>query len=317
MFGWLNRRPRTSVGFIGKIPSEGDFVGSNTADAVVGSFDAWLQEALRKVRQAGAPLSPAPVSFVFRTGDSKTALAGVLAPSRDSVGREFPLAIFATGAADRMARTFPAVPYACAELFRAAIKCIEDSGSFSLDELSARVAELVPPELSDLDASLHTTSSAARSPERWERTLGVPGLDAPAYALSTFATACRSVRREDPAKQGATLDCPIQDLDDITFWLGLAGALLGWRKGPPCFFWTLDQSPRLILSLGPASNLALQFLSAKECDHPRLWPLRTDDTAARAAARAGLSEQVQVLLGREDVPSSELVDAVVRSDSRT
>ncbi|TWB13096.1 type VI secretion system protein ImpM [Nitrospirillum amazonense] len=87
-------------GFFGKIPARGDFVSRRLDPAIVRPLDEWLQASLAtSQRQMGEAWLPSyldtPVwRFVLGPGVcGDTAMAGVLMPSVDRVGRYFPLVL--------------------------------------------------------------------------------------------------------------------------------------------------------------------------------------------------------------------------------
>lgn len=87
-------------GAFGKIPALGDFFHVNTPKGFVSVWDAWLQEALlaAKGRLAAAwdeTYMSAPIwRFTLPAGQAgPAAVMGILMPSVDRVGRQFPLSI--------------------------------------------------------------------------------------------------------------------------------------------------------------------------------------------------------------------------------
>lgn len=88
------------AGWYGKIPGAGDFIARRVPGEFCQSWDRWLQGALEGVRsRLGARwrddyLSMPVWRFVLGAGlVTPSAWAGVMAPSVDSVGRCFPLAV--------------------------------------------------------------------------------------------------------------------------------------------------------------------------------------------------------------------------------
>lgn len=107
-----------AVGFFGKLPSHGDFIGRRVGNAFRDTWDDWLQRCLtHSQRQLGARwlecylTSPMWRFFLCDGVAGQVSYAGVLLPSVDRVGRYFPLTVvaelpvelgassFATGAA--------------------------------------------------------------------------------------------------------------------------------------------------------------------------------------------------------------------------
>ncbi|MDR3435261.1 type VI secretion system-associated protein TagF [Telmatospirillum sp.] len=89
-------------GFFGKIPARGDFVTRRLAPAVVKPLDDWLQLSIATSRrQLGDDWLPTYLGtpiwrFILGPGVcGETAMAGVLMPSVDRVGRYFPLVLAA------------------------------------------------------------------------------------------------------------------------------------------------------------------------------------------------------------------------------
>jgi type VI secretion system protein ImpM len=88
------------IGLFGKIPRNGDFIRRQLPDSFVGSWDHWLRDSMATARDEFGPefaelflLAP---TWFYRVPDGScgpTAAAGALLPSRDSVGRVFPLTI--------------------------------------------------------------------------------------------------------------------------------------------------------------------------------------------------------------------------------
>jgi type VI secretion system protein ImpM len=91
----------------GKIPALGDFFRINAPQSFVGPWDRWVQDALLAGRQAcGAGWQDCYMSapiwrFTLAPGLAGPAGAiGVMMPSVDRVGRQFPLTLFASTTVD-------------------------------------------------------------------------------------------------------------------------------------------------------------------------------------------------------------------------
>jgi type VI secretion system protein ImpM len=90
------------IGFFGKLPTHGDFVSTALGRRLQSELDQWIQDGLsameptlgqnwRRLFHASPPWRFAIAGGVW----SPAAIAGVLLPSRDRVGRSFPLVIAA------------------------------------------------------------------------------------------------------------------------------------------------------------------------------------------------------------------------------
>jgi type VI secretion system ImpM family protein len=92
-----------AFGVYGKHPAKGDFLGHGVPSAVQARLEVWLDATLAEARaalgadwQAVWPLAP-PVHFWLGEGIWGEAVAGVMTPSQDRVGRRFPLVFLVTG----------------------------------------------------------------------------------------------------------------------------------------------------------------------------------------------------------------------------
>lgn len=88
----------SGAGLFGKLPAHGDFVARGDP-ALVGWFEGWLTQGLGRLagkhESLDALLARAPV-WRFAVRREGEAVAGALIPSRDGVGRLFPLLLFTT-----------------------------------------------------------------------------------------------------------------------------------------------------------------------------------------------------------------------------
>jgi type VI secretion system protein ImpM len=94
---------RTVTGLHGKLPAHGDFVRRALPPSFCEPWDAWLQAGMTAARESlgeafDAAWAGAPAwRFALPPGAcGPEAVAGVMAPSMDSVGRRFPLTLAAT-----------------------------------------------------------------------------------------------------------------------------------------------------------------------------------------------------------------------------
>lgn len=93
-----------AVGVFGKLPGRGDFIARDLDPAFTDAWHDWLAHELPAARQAlGERFEPAylvaPVwRFVVAAGLAGShAVTGVMIPSVDAVGRQFPLTLVASG----------------------------------------------------------------------------------------------------------------------------------------------------------------------------------------------------------------------------
>ena len=106
MFGFL-KKSRSDIGKVegfGKVPALGDFVRTSSPSEEMLAFEGWLARAMERGEERGgnafkeAFLNGPPLGFVWSgplEKNKRGLLGGVLLPSRDAVGRRFPIVIAA------------------------------------------------------------------------------------------------------------------------------------------------------------------------------------------------------------------------------
>ncbi len=149
-----------AVGFHGKVPARGDFVGYGLPRGLLMLWDGWLSEVLAEAgRHLGSPWEPlfqgAPVwRFALSAGlCGEAPLAGILMPSSDRVGRLYPFTIVTTLPSDV---DLALVPTAGAKWFARAEAVAADAchAGADVDALPARMAILGRPEVENADPAL-------------------------------------------------------------------------------------------------------------------------------------------------------------------
>jgi type VI secretion system protein ImpM len=146
----------TIPGWYGKLPSLGDFASRRLAADFIDPWDLWLGEGLQAQRDSfgerwlDAYLHSPPWRFLLAPGTmpghaAGGAVAGVLLPSVDRVGRHFPLTIAATiDRMPRVAREFDALLAWMHRLEDTALDAVQ--GAWGIDELEAALAAMAPPD---------------------------------------------------------------------------------------------------------------------------------------------------------------------------
>jgi len=156
-------------GYHGKLPAKGDFVTRRLPRGFLDPWDSWLQDAIggSRARMGEAWLDAYLTSPIWRFALSpglcgEAAVAGVVMPSVDRVGRYFPLTIVALLADG----TDPlAVPVDAAGWFDKAEDLVRSAlaDAFDFDGFDAQVAALGPPAVgeagsADAAAAMETPS---------------------------------------------------------------------------------------------------------------------------------------------------------------
>ena len=193
-------------GWYGKVPATGDFVVRRLPNAFRDAWDRWLQQSLDGGRERlGAQwqesyFSMPPWRFLLSAGMlTPDAWAGVMVPSVDAVGRQFPLTIACALPAGRLDLA------GCVEAGRSWFDAIE---SVAVDALAPRT------EVSRIDAAIAAQPFPAETLRR---------LDDSPDATVPFRSA-RAQMLVVPPAQAANF--AVQLADPCALWLAGASELI-------------------------------------------------------------------------------------------
>lgn len=156
-------------GAFGKIPSMGDFLRLDLPASFLGPWDDWLQRSIVSVRDKlghgwdAAYMSARIWRFTLPAeAAGPTAVSGIMMPSVDRVGRQYPLTLACTHDTASTAR----VHFANCTVFEAlediALAALEDD--FSRDSLSAAlkgVTFIEPPPVASVNGTPYVTALPA------------------------------------------------------------------------------------------------------------------------------------------------------------
>jgi type VI secretion system protein ImpM len=235
---------------------------------------------------------------------------GVFAPSVDKVGRNFPLAVFVPVQNKEAGAQFPVLPATYRPFLDAAVALLAESPQLDGHQLAERLPSLPlpsPEDLASAETTLHQSMATERASGLSERAFGDPIAGHHYYGFWTFQSACNSVRGREPARANVAVDCPASGEVDLFAWLDLARRTLRWPAPPP-FFWRDGAAGHLLLSLGAASGALLAYLSDPSWVTNKVWPLRTTQPAAVAAARRALGPAQLAAIDRTDATLENLIE---------
>ena len=284
------------VGVFGKLATAGDFVAHNASLPVGRALQDWLVGEVENLAAKRKHLPVVPVKFLVRDPAGSGVCIGAFAPSRDRVGREFPLCAFSYVDVPVATHRYPSLPVAYEAFLEAAAHVVaEAAGSMlELPAVLARIDAIVQPgpaELEDARVWTHQALDATPGSTILEALFGPLAGGGALHGMHMFTTACAQVRGGDPGRASIVLDCPSTDDVQVAFWLRLAQELLAWQRAPPSVFWTGPGGPssRLLIALGAAAPGILHFLGDATVAAEKLWPIRPAAGASMDASRRGLS----------------------------
>ncbi|MCY1081283.1 type VI secretion system-associated protein TagF [Archangium lansingense] len=303
------------IGLLGKAPRHAEFVRHNAASPLARYLFRWMEESTGRLHGARSALPTTPVSFVFTAPGESSVLVGVLAPSADSVGRAFPLALFRELPAAEVAGSYALVPETYQPFLRASEALLREAATLDVPQLQERTARLPtarPGDLRVAERLREALLSEKRCTELLQHVLGDRPAEGRYYALHTFLTACAGERHREQGLAGVMLDCPYPSHMGPITWLELATRLLRWSAQPPSFFWSDGQQPRLLLCLGAAPPTLLLHLAQPTRTGTNVWPLRTDKPAAMAQAKQALSASQRQVIDSSQSTLEQLLRALAR-----
>jgi type VI secretion system ImpM family protein len=284
-------------GLIGKLPRHADFVRCGVGADV---FDAWLSRAVEALDRSQRVLPERVFRFVLPMA-AKELVAGVLMPSRDKVGRRYPVAVVAK------------LPAAIERAGMAAWPLLLDAACGALEAL---VAELPEADAEDVTAKLQRCPQLIAASETgrripallaelnvasfFERVLGTQDVAYASYAVRTMKMGVGMyAEATHPPSVGTILSCPVVIPEDLVAWLALAQCLAGDSTVTAGLVWSSHQTTPLHLCLGPSMPQLLSYIADPPADSPRVWPLVTEIHEARETARQAIGCVLEPLLQRQ------------------
>jgi type VI secretion system protein ImpM len=293
----------------GKLPAQRDFV--RVGSARHGWFESWLEEGLEQVAAREGALPPGIARFLLAPGGE--VLSGVFVPSRDAVGRDFPLAIF---------RCWPALPpqdpaatwHDEVGFCRHAAALAAEAPALPPEQVESAVAALARSE-AEVGGPGEGALAGWRDPLRQipallalETAFGALAQGGPAHSLMTVTGACDAAARSEKNALGLTLELPAPDGALVSFWLALCHQRLHRPGVSETAISALMHPGRLVLALGAAARSPAPLVAC--ClgllAGPRHWLGMSEDAGLRAQSSRKLPPGVKSQL--ESSPPASLID---------
>lgn len=314
MFDFL-KRGRSEVGPVvgfGKVPALGDFVRTPKGCEEMTAFEHWLARAMETAEQRdgaafkdGFAAAP-PHAFLWSaplTPKTRGLLAGVIVPSRDAVGRRFPVVLCAPLPVPALAAAPHVAPFVLHEFFFHALPAAQRAArATNQAEFHAQIAAIAPPvlDVASAVAQWDTWTRGRRAADAFASVVGGEDLDrATRYALYIVVEATAAYRGQDapPLTLGVRVPIGSDVRSGTALWLDVVRHAAGWKSTVPSVFVPLGvPAPRALVQLGaepPATVMAdLVAASAGEsvCDvlptPSSKMPSELPPAAARALANA-------------------------------
>ncbi len=285
---------KASIGFFGKIPSHPEFISTGMSSKTARSFERWLQMSNDQLARADVELPKTPIGFVFRDEAASALLVGVLAGSRDKVGRNFPVAVFcevSPAPPDKVSRLAEVFRPTLTQLSMFALSASEttrDALKNSLRRIDVPTTEAIKQGLSDSEEALTTVSLEDVLSRIFAST------NDRAYGIHTLIRACERCRQDGPSRP-TSIDTHVTSDMELSFWLAAVEARLTDRHGPVSAFWYVPDQRMFVVPGSPDSKLLLALASPTSTS-TRLWRTETSSVKSRDAAWDKLSKPIRAML---------------------
>jgi type VI secretion system protein ImpM len=302
---------RDALGVYGKIPAQGDFVRINASDQAAQSLDVWIQEGLETLHRMGVPFPAEPLYFLHHGHPSLPATVGAMIASHDSVGRVYPMTVFARVDPAWLATRWSGAPLGYGLFLRDATRILHDLARADAQLLGAWTRNLRLPSAHDLAqvdvVCMHALQNFTGA-QVLPRMTGDPNAATCWYALKTAVDACDTARTR-PSRTPIVLDGPLTGDLDLFAWLELMRRRL---QGAfvPTVLWRESAPARMLACVGPPSGVLLRYLVNPEDNAPQHWPLWTNRADAVAQARLALSPAHQAAIAQWNAPLESLLSAL-------
>jgi type VI secretion system protein ImpM len=313
---------RLTAGCFGKNPGYGDFVRFNAARPELESLDRWIASGIRLSRTKSSDGSfgmgdAAPWHFVYQAAPATSLLVGVMAPSRDSTGRQYPLFLYVvvpagTEWADHLAAVL------CLTGVRARFVAMSQEAGEGVDHhaLTRRLHQLAVldvPNVADVWRCGRQWLSDTRMAEWWAGVFDDRDTNE-RYRL--YAGLCRFVQaaRAQPSPWSAAVRFPLygrQDADyDVAWWLLLVNRLAEQADSPLSAFW--QRVPRgrasLLACWGKVPSRAALGLFRADAEDEAWLDLTISASADAERQRQDMRSDRRALLERDDLTLKDFLE---------
>lgn len=302
----------------GKLPSEADFVRHAMAGEAALEFERWVERGIIDVhaRHAEGWHAPfdaaAPFAFATRALHGQV-LLGVLAASRDAVGRRYPLVVLESVPNDLLRREPHLVPLVSGEFFDAACEIALHARGHDRTSLVRAASMLAAPSLGMLHSAQHEYEAWAESTPIAQAfaTLFAPApLAFAAHALDMLAQCVAPFRGSEDPKTSLGVRLPLGHggAGAVAFWLDVVRRVAGRRGALPSHFWASSgEHGVLLVQFGQTPPGSLSELWLPDAESDVICDLTRAPGASSAASLARLPPRVAALLAAPSARVAQLL----------
>jgi type VI secretion system protein ImpM len=256
--------PSPMVGIFGKIPAMGDFLHVAAAQPPVPLLEDWIQQGMvwgdarRKRVWAEAYGGGQIHAFVYRAPKSTRAgpIVGVIKPSCDAVGRDFPLAVFARVDERTLAAEPHVLPLELGDFLEAASSVLVGvAAAPSKADAESLLVRLSPPQFSGRHASDYAVWAQTAAVGQVWNTIFRGDVEAAVCAFYIIRECLTAFRGQDAPATPLSLRLPLGfgGAAAAAFWLDVVRRLGCTMQGARTAFWSVaDDGGAILVALGDA-----------------------------------------------------------------
>jgi type VI secretion system protein ImpM len=303
---WRKKQPQPpAVACFGKLPATGDFIRLNASTEEFTAFDDWLGASVALARESlgsewEAAYRPAAGLFIYRGPEAKgdepdRGLVGAWTASRDSAGRNYPMAVCASYDFEQLLATGAALPIALWPFFKTAYELATTGASLQVDDFVGRVAQLQPPLLDNPESARAAYQQWLQHQQMdalWETCFGTTANRY--WVMHNLQASVDIFKGQERPETHLAIRYPLGagDAYAAAVWMDMTVRLGAWQRTLLNAFWTPQRE--LLVHMGPPHAATFRELIAPTTEADHVTDLRRpptiDDATARERIGATLSE---------------------------
>ncbi|MEM7137420.1 MAG: type VI secretion system-associated protein TagF [Myxococcota bacterium] len=277
----------TSTTMFGKMPRAADFVRRDVTTPEVREFENWFHDAYTDLRGAGVRGLAQECHLVFpRRDDPKGAIAAVAIPSRDKIGREFPIVVATFLPPQVVGPRAAPLALGCGRFWEAAASVVRAHQDDEPDVLWEELSKIPAPTSAEMgDAGPRCDELLRNLGARQMEEACFPETDDRFYGYHTLRLAVQD------APEGRVLLCPTAGHPGYrAFWTDAIERSSRQRHGLSVLWLDGEDSPpAMMVTLGRVPSSLFRYGTGHGRESNALWPLTTKSAAARARSKSALA----------------------------
>lgn len=277
----------SSIALFGKMPKAADFVRRGVSTGAMRDFENWFHSAYTELRGAGARGLMHRCHLILPNCDDANGVLAVLAvPSRNRIGREFPLVVAVLLPPDQLPRASAPLVLAFTRFWDAARAAIDAHRDGEPEALWQAIQSLSPPtatELSEAETRCAELLQNLGARQMEQECFSTP--DDRFYAYHTLRLAVRD------ASDSRVLMCPAAGHPGYrAFWVETVERGTAHKVPLPVVWLEGAEAPRgTLVALGKAPTAMLRYVTGHGHQSNSIWPLTTQSASAQERSKIALA----------------------------